>query len=1316
MTNDSHQPIDILDYIEIPPIRRIIASITLVSFLMTSVGFNVVAAAAAEQAEDQKDKQQPSVYYKWATVQEQAQQGVLTEYVDSEKNQVYRFDKSGKLAEVEDRNTSTVYKYEYDSENNAKVTTVKKDGQQEKSDTDVADDKAETKKEQKEQEIKVSFDNYVEKKQQEQQNNLQKDDQFQPKEILSVKNFLTEYFSSDPQKQQELLLQVGVTEQQLKNFSEESYKKVIQYLSSNKKTLGEVTTENLSKLGFGVGKLVNEFRAQTVLFFTNIIKAVLGQKDKDGFEDGQVSIQEIQDIAKQFGIELLASIADTRGLKTLLEIAPAIVHLNLEDGKGLFVIVTQIKNGSVIYIDADGKERKLMSEQEFETKFSGKILSLSSAGSEIDTETKKNTKGTFFAKLFSEIRKIFSGPNVTAQSIEPNVTAQSIEQIKTPDESNNYTQRRPINRATTTLQSIQSFLDEYISASPAKKAEMAATLGLSVDQLVNLSAETAQQILNYLESQGAQIFNCAIQALKNIFTGQGVQYNINDVAAKAILIDIITGSLVVADASVVVADLSAPLQLSMFSIQKTAALYGVQLTGYSTDINGLAAAVGDVAVGVSQHGVVVHLDLGNGIGHFVVVTSVRDGIVIYIDSDGSTKTVSQEEFQKQWTGNILSTNKIAAGKVLSVATLQTLRGAFIGGAISQIIQAMIQAIIEAIMQALIKAITNAIMQKIVTGKIDWKALGKQFFRDVGMSLAMMGIAEGLSKIKIGALGNNLGKVLGGLSENPWFKQAAAVANLGYFFFERHKRIQGKEVPKSIEKYFKMFALVSAVSVYMATYIKAAPVKIATKDVPQFEFDKNWDQSIIPVKPVDVQPYKNLFWDNIKTKMKLAFQLHDIQMAFKGVQGKDVTAEDKFLTAIGNIFTAVTGILDRKGANKDDTALAQSNFIAENIFSIIRNIADVALAKKQYKYDQKMQEFKDKYGLTDDEYDEIMKAKDDGKRVDWKKYGIEDGEKFNDELNDLSKERYADTRGWARVQSIGNLGLSVTGIISQTNSKIIEATTETAAKKMATFLPASKITYSANMFIGELLTLYALSTSDYEKANERLKNADVAKKTAEMSKAFSDLRESSINIREAKKEYGWKWDYPTMTFDKQTGNVVGAEFIKNGITYRMQFEKEEKKPDEQHKLLGPVETNKGQKVSVVPAEQQKGEYYNKTWKSVWESNDNGEQHREGIDYNTARQKIEDFQKTDFGFKQFVGQSAVDLKNYLIQLKTTGLGDYFKNNPEVTGIQVGNYSISGDKDGNLSITLLTFSGKSFCTVATSGETVEVRYFAEIQKKWR
>ncbi|MCM8827571.1 MAG: cysteine peptidase family C39 domain-containing protein, partial [Candidatus Omnitrophica bacterium] len=460
----------------------------------------------------------------------------------------------------------------------------------------------------------------------------------QQNEISLVSNWVDKYLSLDSEKQKELLKQVGVTEEELRNFSEETYKKILNFLRSDKKNIeSEITVENLSRFADGINGFLNRVRTTTALFFANIIKAFFEKKEESVSKELEISIKEIQDIAKKYGVNLFASNTDIEGLKKLLESSPVIAHLNM-DNKGVFVIITQIKDNNVIFIDENGKERNLMSVEEFAKKFSGKVLALNQIGTELDEKTKKETKGTFFAKLVASIKEIFVIEKGTTIQLQLN---------------------RPQNTAQQVIQSIESWLKEYLNADPSKKARMAASLGLSVDQLANLSLETVQRIINYLKSQGDNIINCAVQALTNLFRSMsdGIAniVDVGNIAFKSILVDILTGNLNTNDSQ---------LQLSMFAIATVAKNdYGIQLNGAQGLTLQDLAKIGSPFI--------AHV----GGNHYVVVTSIKDGVVTYIDADGKEYKMSEEEFAGWFTGNILTKEEVELAHRMNFNEMMLVKGA-----------------------------------------------------------------------------------------------------------------------------------------------------------------------------------------------------------------------------------------------------------------------------------------------------------------------------------------------------------------------------------------------------------------------------------------------------------------------------------------------------------------------------------------------------------------------------------------------------------------------------------------------------------------
>jgi hypothetical protein len=83
---------------------------------------------------------------------------------------------------------------------------------------------------------------------------------------------------------------------------------------------------------------------------------------------------------------------------------------------------------------------------------------------------------------------------------------------------------------------------------------------------------------------------------------------------------------------------------SMLGIQLVALKFGLVLNAARISFGGLKGL---------HSPAIVHLNLGNGEGHYVAVTRVTGNWVTYIDN-GVEKTLSVEDFSKLWTGYILA--------------------------------------------------------------------------------------------------------------------------------------------------------------------------------------------------------------------------------------------------------------------------------------------------------------------------------------------------------------------------------------------------------------------------------------------------------------------------------------------------------------------------------------------------------------------------------------------------------------------------------------------------------------------------------------
>ena len=524
-----------------------------------------------------------------------------------------------------------------------------------------------------------------------------------------------------------------------------------------------VSKEGLSEQTGGINSLIDKAKSITTQMFANIVNLVSGENKKSDATSAEVSVADIQKIAKDNGVALNAIKTDYEGLKEAVKSSPAIVHLKPETStsKGSFIVVTAADDSQITYIGSNGKARASVSQSEFNQKWDGKVLTSKKEGSDLSISEKKNTKGTFVSKVLGSIKEVFSQKTdtknmssflsayssatpaqkeklaskygVTAKQVEKmmdafvneyknasstkkaemakyaGVSGQTLETIykqtsaqvasakskpetaikakiaaisdaNTSAQTTQATQnaattvqtQTTTTAATTAVSSITTFLNEYVSATPERQAEMAATLGLTSNQLVGLTVNSANQIINYLKEQGSNIINCAVNSLSQMFSVSGKTVDSSLLARQTLLVDILTGNLDTSNSS-------AQVQTSAFAIQQTAKINGVALSGYNTTTTGLDQALS------SGSSAIINLNLGGGTGHYVTLTSGANGT--YSSSDGNTYKISADNSvsytnasgatkSATWTGNLLTQSAVtsAGTKVLSSAELKTVKG------------------------------------------------------------------------------------------------------------------------------------------------------------------------------------------------------------------------------------------------------------------------------------------------------------------------------------------------------------------------------------------------------------------------------------------------------------------------------------------------------------------------------------------------------------------------------------------------------------------------------------------------------------------
>ncbi len=256
--------------------------------------------------------------------------------------------------------------------------------------------------------------------------------------------------------------------------------------------------------------------------------------------------------------------------------------------------------------------------------------------------------------------------------------------------------------------SVASAVNGYVAMSSAEKQAFAQSLGMSSAEAIALSASDAQKILAWLNSRNLHFGQSAFLSLEALLDQKGIVYNREELARKAILVDILAGVISPLD--------DGDLVISIYSLNKVAGLYGLSLSGAKLsweDLQGIMAvpvalsplqspdpstSPAPVASGapmaqtMSEPGrIIAHIN-GN---HYVVITGITQDSITYIDpgigkdKQNESITVTKAGFLKAWQGNVtlnqadFNSIKTIRGastqaKALSAMEAKNIRGAFWG--------------------------------------------------------------------------------------------------------------------------------------------------------------------------------------------------------------------------------------------------------------------------------------------------------------------------------------------------------------------------------------------------------------------------------------------------------------------------------------------------------------------------------------------------------------------------------------------------------------------------------------------------------------
>ena len=320
--------------------------------------------------------------------------------------------------------------------------------------------------------------------------------------------------------------------------------------------------------------------------------------------------------------------------------------------------------------------------------------------------------------------------------------------------------------------SIKDALYDYIGKDDAEKELALQALGLTSVDTVNLGANDVQSILSLLGKQNIHFGRSAFVSLEALLKEKNIVYNLSNIALKAILIDVFTGSLNKFSEGTL-------LELSMYSLTKTVALYGLNFCSTKltfADLKGLSVQWCGYFSWGPIFNAIAHLKNN----HFVVVTRIdSQGNVTYVEhnrgKDGYAQTVSKEDFENAWTGYtivkgpikslpISGSSCLPASKILSVETSQHIKGSclpFLFPLLGMIFGAIAGAatVVVGVIGAIVTGI-SAILAPIITGIGALVSGVAQFM--IGMGAQIFGAIQFVGSSLLGGIGQ-FGTWLGGVS-------------------------------------------------------------------------------------------------------------------------------------------------------------------------------------------------------------------------------------------------------------------------------------------------------------------------------------------------------------------------------------------------------------------------------------------------------------------------------------------------------------------------------------------------------------------------
>ncbi|MDD4013904.1 MAG: cysteine peptidase family C39 domain-containing protein, partial [Candidatus Omnitrophica bacterium] len=257
-------------------------------------------------------------------------------------------------------------------------------------------------------------------------------------------------------------------------------------------------------------------------------------------------------------------------------------------------------------------------------------------------------------------------------------------------------------------------------------------LGISPDEnVIDVDAAYVDRIASWLEGVDNHFGKSAFGALREFLAANGKAADLSELCVKAIAADLLMGVIVPAAPN--------SLAISMHAVSLIAAAYGV--------VSQSARITRDDAERLKKP----FMTLIDG-GHYVTVLSVSSGKVVYWDNNhgrsGGEVTVTADDFFRGWQGNVITSDKFEASKILGVTAAKKIKGAFfslifaaaysVSALIASVVTAAITAIttIAAPLISAISAVINAVVGGIAAVVEGLKITASGLLGNMGISLGV----------------------------------------------------------------------------------------------------------------------------------------------------------------------------------------------------------------------------------------------------------------------------------------------------------------------------------------------------------------------------------------------------------------------------------------------------------------------------------------------------------------------------------------------------------------------------------------------------